>query len=114
MLSTSTSRCTWLRPASAAAAAPHGAAPHGRAAPRRAPPPRAAPSPGVFVCSGSPAIAEALAHSGLDWICIDAQHGAVDYSRLHDMLAATGGGPARRIVRVGGPDDRYGMQQALE
>lgn len=69
---------------------------------------------GLFVCSGSPAIAEALAHSGLDWICLDAQHGAVSYATLHDLLAATSGAPARRIVRVGGPDDRYGMQQALE
>ena len=35
---------------------------------------------GLFVCSGSPALAEALCHSGLDWVCIDAQHGAVSYS----------------------------------
>lgn len=69
---------------------------------------------GIFVCSNSPAIAEACAHSGVDWICIDAQHGAVSNSTLHDLLAATSAAPARRIVRVGGPDDAYGMQQALE
>jgi 2-keto-3-deoxy-L-rhamnonate aldolase RhmA len=69
---------------------------------------------GMFVCSGAPSIAEPLVHTGLDWVCIDAQHGAVDYSRLHDLLAATAAGTAKRIVRVGGPDDRYGMQQALE
>ena len=37
----------------------------------------AAASLGLFVCSGSPAIAEAMGHAGADWICIDAQHGAV-------------------------------------
>ncbi|KAI8465997.1 MAG: Pyruvate/Phosphoenolpyruvate kinase-like domain-containing protein [Monoraphidium minutum] len=76
----------------------------------------AAPRPkfGIFCCSASPAIAEALSVSGLDWICVDAQHGAVSYDVLAGMLAATDGGPAKRIVRVGGPDDRFGMQQALD
>jgi hypothetical protein len=69
---------------------------------------------GVFVCSGSPGIAEALAVSGLDWICIDAQHGPVSYSTLHDLLAATSGAPAKRIVRVSGPRAAADMQQALE
>lgn len=69
---------------------------------------------GIFVCSGSPAIAEALCAAGLDWICIDAQHGPVSYDVMHSMLAATTPYPTKRIVRVGGPDDQFGMQQALD
>ncbi|GBF93514.1 2,4-dihydroxyhept-2-ene-1,7-dioic acid aldolase [Raphidocelis subcapitata] len=86
-------------------------APAGAAAPRR---PAGAAALGVFVCSGSTAVAEALAVSGLDFVVIDAQHGAVSYRSLHDLLAATWGRGAKRIVRVGGPDDAYGMQQALD
>eukprot|EP00877_Chromochloris_zofingiensis_P009736 jgi/Chrzof1/5015/Cz15g08180.t1 len=69
---------------------------------------------GIFVCSASPTIAEALCHSGVDWICLDGQHGPVDYSTLSNLLTATAGGKAKRIVRVGGPQDRFGVQQALE
>ena len=69
---------------------------------------------GLMCCSASPAIAEAVAAAGADWICLDAQHGAVTYDVLNSMLCATSSHKAKRIVRVGGPDDRYGMQQALE
>eukprot|EP00879_Flechtneria_rotunda_P033798 GHRR01037585.1.p1 GENE.GHRR01037585.1~~GHRR01037585.1.p1 ORF type:complete len:116 (+),score=27.66 GHRR01037585.1:285-632(+) len=69
---------------------------------------------GIMVASASPAIAEAIAASGIDWICIDAQHGAVTYNVLHNMLAATSSHKAKRIVRVGGPTDRFGIQQALD
>jgi len=69
---------------------------------------------GLMCCSASPAIAEAIAAAGADWICLDAQHGAVTYDVLSNMLCATSSHKAKRIVRVGGPDDRYGMQQALE
>eukprot|EP00878_Enallax_costatus_P038289 GHUV01043481.1.p1 GENE.GHUV01043481.1~~GHUV01043481.1.p1 ORF type:complete len:149 (+),score=41.58 GHUV01043481.1:362-808(+) len=69
---------------------------------------------GIMVASGSPAIAEAVAASGVDWLCIDAQHGAVTYDVLHNMLAACSSHKAKVIVRVGGPNDRYGMQQALD
>lgn len=74
----------------------------------------ASSSYGLFVCSGSPQIAEAMSHSGLDWVCLDAQHGPVSYDVLGQMLAATATGKAKRIVRVGGPTDRFGIQQALE
>ncbi len=67
---------------------------------------------GVFVSSGSPAVAEVLANSGLDWICVDTQHAPVGPEALAHLLRATRG--VKTIVRVGGPDDRYGIQQALE
>jgi 4-hydroxy-2-oxoheptanedioate aldolase len=69
---------------------------------------------GIMVASGSPAIAEAVAASGVDWLCIDAQHGAVTYEVLGNMLAACSSHGARVIVRVGGPSDRFGIQQALD
>ncbi|KAG2447144.1 hypothetical protein HYH02_007890 [Chlamydomonas schloesseri] len=71
---------------------------------------------GVFVCSGSPLVAEALAHSGVDWLCLDTQHGAVGYGELLRLLQATCSAPRRpqTIVRVGGPSDRFGIQQALD
>lgn len=71
---------------------------------------------GVFVCSGSPAIAEAVSVSKVDWLCIDAQHGAVSYETLSNILCSTAASSStcKRIVRVGGPTDRFGMQQALE
>jgi hypothetical protein len=130
---------------------------------------------GIFVISASPVCAEAVAVSGVDWLCLDAQHGAVcdacnssataahlcfkhltpaelccicrqpaftrnlcsnqtllaaydcehptcvcqrvlpalvllamqvGYETLNQMLGCTAAYPAKRIVRVGGPDDR--------
>jgi 4-hydroxy-2-oxoheptanedioate aldolase len=64
--------------------------------------------------SGSPAIAEAVAASGVDWLCIDAQHGPITYDSLGNILAACSSHKAKVIVRVGGPSDKFGIQQALE
>ncbi|GIL49249.1 hypothetical protein Vafri_5331, partial [Volvox africanus] len=69
---------------------------------------------GLFVSSGSPAVAEALSHSGVDWLCLDTQHGAVGYAELAGLLQATTSGRVQTIVRVGGPTDRFGIQQALD
>jgi 2-keto-3-deoxy-L-rhamnonate aldolase RhmA len=71
------------------------------------------PSYGLFICSGSPEIAEAMSAAAPHWLCLDAQHGAVPYDRLKHMLNAAGS-RSKLIVRVGGPSDRYGIQQALE
>lgn len=77
--------------------------------------PAGRPTFGVFVCTGSAAIAEGLAHGGVDWLCLDMQHGAVGYAELLGLLQAAASAPKTRcIVRVGGPSDRYGIQQALE
>lgn len=43
------------------------------------------PSYGLFVCSGSTEVTEAVAATGVDWMCLDAQHGAVPYDRLKFM-----------------------------
>src|SRR6202789_2544717 len=72
------------------------------------------PKMGLFVNSHSPTLAAQLAHSGYDWLLIDTQHGPMDHQNLSAMLAAIGSGGAKSIVRVGGYDDRPGIQQALD
>jgi len=66
------------------------------------------------VNSHSPTVAEQLAHSGYDWLLVDTQHGPMDHEKLSFMLAAIASGGAKSIVRVGGYDDRPGIQQALD
>ena len=41
-----------------------------------------------------------MARSGLDWIIIDMEHGAMDANALHAMIAATSGTPLVPLVRV--------------
>jgi 4-hydroxy-2-oxoheptanedioate aldolase len=72
------------------------------------------PKMGLFVNSHSPTVAEQLAHSGYDWLLIDTQHGPMGYEKLSAMLAGVASGGAKSIVRVGGYDDRPGIQQALD
>jgi 4-hydroxy-2-oxoheptanedioate aldolase len=72
------------------------------------------PKIGLFVNSHSPTVAEQLAHSGYDWLLVDTQHGPMDYERLSAMLTSISHGGAKSMVRVGGYDDRPGIQQALD
>jgi 4-hydroxy-2-oxoheptanedioate aldolase len=72
------------------------------------------PKMGLFVNSHSPTVAEQLAHSGYDWLLIDTQHGPMNYEKLSTMLAAITSGGAKSLVRVGGYDDRPGIQQSLD
>jgi 4-hydroxy-2-oxoheptanedioate aldolase len=72
------------------------------------------PKMGLFINSHSPTVAEQLAHSGYDWLLVDTQHGPMDHEKLSYMLAGIGSGGAKSMVRVGGYDDRPGIQQALD
>src|SRR5213075_974873 len=67
-----------------------------------------------FVNSHSPTVAEQLAHSGYDWLLVDNQHGPMGYEKLSAMLSGISNGGAISMVRVGGYDDRPGIQQALD
>jgi 4-hydroxy-2-oxoheptanedioate aldolase len=69
---------------------------------------------GLFVNSHSPTVAEQLAHSGYDWLLVDTQHGPMNYEKLSAMLSGISNGGAKSLVRVGGYDDRPGIQQALD
>ena len=43
---------------------------------------------------------QVMARSGLDWILIDLEHGPIDASAVHAMIAATSGTPLVPLVRV--------------
>ena len=69
---------------------------------------------GLFLNAHSPTVAEQLAHSGYDWLLVDTQHGPMGYEKLSAMLSGIANGGAKSMVRVGGYDDRPGIQQALD
>jgi 4-hydroxy-2-oxoheptanedioate aldolase len=73
-----------------------------------------APKMGLFLNSHSPTVAEQLAHTGYDWLLVDTQHGPMDHEKLSYTLCAIGSGGAKSMVRVGGYDDRAGIQQTLD
>lgn len=72
------------------------------------------PKLGLFLNSHSSTVAEQLAHSGYDWLLVDTQHGPMGYEKLSTMLCAIASGGAKSMVRVGGYNDRAGIQQALD
>ena len=72
------------------------------------------PKLGLFLNSHSPTVAEQLAHSGYDWLLVDTQHGPMGYESLSGMIAGIANGGAKSLVRVGGYQDRPGIQQALD
>jgi 4-hydroxy-2-oxoheptanedioate aldolase len=72
------------------------------------------PKLGLFLNAHSPTVAEQLAHSGYDWLLVDTQHGPMGYEKLSAMLSAISNGSAKSMVRVGGYNDRPGIQQALD
>lgn len=69
---------------------------------------------GLFVNSNSTVIAEQLSCSAYDWLLVDSQHGPFDFQNLSNMISAINKGSALSLVRVGGFDDRYGIQQSLD
>ena len=54
--------------------------------------------------------AEALSKAGFDWLCVDMQHGLLDYGDLRHMLPAMSASEATPIVRVSGNDPREIMK----
>lgn len=55
---------------------------------------------GMWVCSGSPLMAEICAGSGLDWIMIDAEHSPLGLESIQLQLQAAAAYPATAVVRV--------------
>ena len=41
---------------------------------------------GGWIQIGHPACAEILAHAGLDWVCVDLEHGAIDLETMADIF----------------------------
>ncbi len=60
---------------------------------------------GGWAVLGSPEVASALATSGLDWVCLDAQHGLFDRAALHATLRSRRPGWADVLVRVSALDE---------
>ena len=54
---------------------------------------------GMWVCSGSPLVAEICAGSGLDWLLIDAEHSPNGIESLLAQLQAVYGYPVSAVVR---------------
>lgn len=61
---------------------------------------RREPVVGYWVASDNPAAAERIAHAGYDYVCLDVQHGLIDYTGcLHGLTAIDAAGGAG-VVRV--------------
>ncbi|MDQ0736391.1 HpcH/HpaI aldolase family protein [Arthrobacter agilis] len=57
------------------------------------------PLAGMWVCSGSPLVAEICAGAGLDWLLIDAEHSPNGLESILAQLQAISGYPAQALVR---------------
>ncbi len=55
---------------------------------------------GAWLSLPSPFSAEIMAHQGFDWLCIDMQHGLIDYQVAVTMLQAIATTPTIPFVRV--------------
>ena len=54
---------------------------------------------GMWVCSGSPVVAEICATSGLDWLLIDAEHSPNGLESISAQLIAVHGNGTTALVR---------------
>lgn len=55
---------------------------------------------GGWLTLANPHVAELMAHAGFDWLCIDLQHGLLDYGDLRNMLPAISTTDTTPLVRV--------------
>jgi len=62
------------------------------------------PSIGMWVCSGSPLVAEICAGSGLDWLLIDMEHAPAGPESVLAQLQAVAAYPITPVVRVPSAD----------
>ncbi|KAL4433090.1 hypothetical protein ABPG77_006517 [Micractinium sp. CCAP 211/92] len=70
---------------------------------------------GLFLNSASPLVAEQLATiEGYDYMLVDIQHAPTDYANLAACITAVNAAGLPALVRVEGPHDRGGIQQALD
>ena len=55
---------------------------------------------GAWMSIDSGYTAETLAHAGFDWLCLDMQHGVLDYADAKKMLTAISTTDTIPLVRV--------------
>jgi 4-hydroxy-2-oxoheptanedioate aldolase len=71
------------------------------------------PLAGMWVCSGSPLVAEICAGSGLDWLLVDMEHGPNGLESVLAQLQAVAASPATPVVRVPA-NDPVVLKQVLD
>lgn len=71
------------------------------------------PLAGMWVCSGSPLMAEICAGAGLDWLLIDMEHSPVDLPAVQAQLQAVAAYPSTPLVRVPS-GDAVTLKQVLD
>lgn len=64
------------------------------------------PTIGGWLSLANTHTAEVMAHAGFDWLCIDLQHGLIDFGDLRHMLPAISTTDTTPIVRVAGNDPK--------
>jgi 2-keto-3-deoxy-L-rhamnonate aldolase RhmA len=76
---------------------------------------RAQPTVGVVLQSASPLVANSISAAGFDWLIIDPINSPLSQIESFAMQTAVGdGNPTPVLMRVGGPTDRSGLQQATD
>ena len=68
---------------------------------------------GMWVCSGSPLVAEICAGSGLDWLLIDGEHSPLGLESIMSQLQAIAPYPITPVVRVPNNDETI-IKQVLD
>jgi 4-hydroxy-2-oxoheptanedioate aldolase len=73
------------------------------------------PTVGVVLQSASPLVAHSMSAAGFDWLVIDPINSPLSQLESFGMETAVGdGNPTPVLMRVGGPTDRSGIQQATD
>jgi 4-hydroxy-2-oxoheptanedioate aldolase len=68
------------------------------------------PTIGGWLSLANTHVAELMAHAAFDWLCIDLQHGLIDYGDLTHMLPAISTTEVTPLVRVSGNDPKEIMK----
>ena len=68
---------------------------------------------GLWLSLANAYSAEAMSRLGFDWICVDMQHGLIDYTDLVNMLPAISTSDATPLVRVPW-NEPYEIMKALD
>jgi 2-dehydro-3-deoxyglucarate aldolase len=70
---------------------------------------------GVVLQSASQLVAHSMSAAGFDWLVIDPLHSPLSQTEAFGMQMAVGDAkPTPVLMRVGGPSDRSGIQQATD
>ena len=59
------------------------------------------PNIGTWITLNNPSIAEILADSGFDWLCVDLEHSVTDYTEAQQLILAIQSKGLKAFVRVG-------------